>query len=101
DAIAPADCIIHAAPMSHGSGLYGIPHVARGAANVTPESGHFDPAETVDLVNRLSGATFFFAPTMIVRLLQSPALDRLDRARLKTIVYGGGPMYVADLLKGI
>jgi acyl-CoA synthetase (AMP-forming)/AMP-acid ligase II len=87
--------------MSHGSGLYGMPHVARGANNVTPESGHFDPAETVDLVNRLSGATFFFAPTMVVRLLQSPALGALDRDRLKTIVYGGGPMYVADLLGGI
>jgi long-chain acyl-CoA synthetase len=101
DAIAPADCIIHSAPMSHGSGIYGIPHVARGACQVTPESGHFDPAETVDLVNRLPGATFFFAPTMVVRLLQSPALDGLNLANLKTIVYGGGPMYVEDLVKGL
>jgi long-chain acyl-CoA synthetase len=101
DPIAANDCIIHAAPMSHGSGLYGIPHLATAANQVTPESGHFDPAEIVDLVNRLPGATFFFAPTMVVRLLQSPALDRLDLGNLKTIVYGGGPMYVQDLLKGI
>jgi len=101
DTVSAADCMIHAAPMSHGSGIYGIPHVARGASNVTPESGHFDPAETVELVNRLPGATFFFAPTMIVRLLQSPALDRLKLENLKTIVYGGGPMYVADILKGL
>ncbi|MGH7005175.1 MAG: AMP-binding protein, partial [Alphaproteobacteria bacterium] len=83
------------------SGIYGIPHVARGASNVTPESGHFDPAETVALINRLPGATFFFAPTMIVRLLQSPALSSLKLENLKTIVYGGGPMYVADILKGL
>ena len=101
DAIAPGDCIIHSAPMSHGSGIYGMPHVARGACQVTPESGHFDPAETMALVNRLSGATFFFAPTMVVRLLQSPALDALNLANLKTIVYGGGPMYVEDLVKGL
>ena len=101
DAIAPTDCIVHSAPMSHGSGVYGMPHLARGANQVTPESGHYDPAETVDLVNRLPGATFFFAPTMVVRLLQSPALDRMNLANLKTIVYGGGPMYVADLLKGL
>jgi long-chain acyl-CoA synthetase len=101
DTIAPGDRIIHSAPMSHGSGIYGIPHVARGASNVTPESGHFDPAETVALVNALPGATFFFAPTMVVRLLQSPALDALARENLKTIVYGGGPMYVADLVKGL
>ncbi len=101
DPISSSDCIIHAAPMSHGSGMNGIAHVAAAANQVTPESGHFDPAEIVDLVNRLPGSTFFFAPTMVVRLLQSPALDRLKLGNLKTIVYGGGPMYVQDLLKGI
>ena len=47
------------------------------------------------------GATFFFAPTMIVRLLASPALDGADLRNLKTIVYGGGPMYVADLRRAL
>ena len=45
--IAPGDCIIHCAPASHGSGCYGIPHVARGAAQVFPDSGGFDPAEDI------------------------------------------------------
>ena len=31
ETISPADTIIHAAPISHGSGLYGLPHVAKGA----------------------------------------------------------------------
>ncbi|MEI2706715.1 MAG: class I adenylate-forming enzyme family protein [Ilumatobacteraceae bacterium] len=31
DQLMPQDCILHAAPLSHGSGLYGLPHVARGA----------------------------------------------------------------------
>ncbi len=99
DDIAAEDCIIHAAPMSHGSGTYGLPHVARAACQVT--SRHFDPAELVELINHYRGCTMFFAPTMVVRLLQSPALEGLDRDRLKTIIYGGGPMYVEDLLKGI
>ena len=30
DPVLPQDCILHAAPLSHGSGLYGLPHVARG-----------------------------------------------------------------------
>jgi acyl-CoA synthetase (AMP-forming)/AMP-acid ligase II len=101
DAIAPGDCIIHAAPMSHGSGLYGLPHVARAANQVVPESGHFDPAEVLRLIAAHPGATFFFAPTMIVRLLASPALDGADLRNLKTIVYGGGPMYVADLRRAL
>ena len=34
DPVLPEDCILHAAPLSHGSGLYGLPHVARGAVSV-------------------------------------------------------------------
>ena len=37
DTIAPGDAIIHAAPMSHGSGFYMLPHVARGGLNVVTE----------------------------------------------------------------
>ena len=42
DYIEPGDSLIHAAPMSHGSGLYAIPHIARAANNVIPKSGGFD-----------------------------------------------------------
>src|SRR5438445_788351 len=42
DAIAPGDAILHAAPMSHGSGLYIPAHVMRLGVNVIPESGGFD-----------------------------------------------------------
>jgi acyl-CoA synthetase (AMP-forming)/AMP-acid ligase II len=101
DAICETDCIIHAAPMSHASGCVGLAHVARGANQVVPPSGGFDPGEIVELVGHYPGVTFFFAPTMVVRLLASPALEGADMANLKTIVYGGGPMYVADLLRGL
>jgi long-chain acyl-CoA synthetase len=101
DMIAPGECIIHCAPMSHGSGIYALPHIARGAAQVIPESGGFDPAEMLELLTHHKGASLFFAPTMIVRLLDSPALDGADTENLKTIIYGGGPMYVEDLLRGI
>ena len=72
--IAPGDCIVHCAPASHGSGCYGIPHVACGAAQVFPDSGGFDPAEMLDLLQHWPGASFFFAPTMVVRLLNYPGL---------------------------
>ncbi|MDA8255664.1 MAG: AMP-binding protein [Betaproteobacteria bacterium] len=94
DRIAPGDAIIHAAPMSHGSGFYMLPHVARGGLNVVPDSGGFDPAEIYELLQVHRGMTIFAAPTMIKRLVDHPGAD--DCAGLKTIVYGGGPMYVAD-----
>ena len=94
-----SDAILHAAPLSHGSGLYGLPHFAAGAVNVIPESGGFDAAEIFELMERWPNASFFAAPTMIVRLLASPAA-RTPR-KLKTIIYGGAPMYVADCLRAI
>src|SRR5207237_4137001 len=45
DSAAPSDSVLHAAPMSHGSGLYMMAHVARMAVNVVPESGSFEPNE--------------------------------------------------------
>jgi long-chain acyl-CoA synthetase len=99
DRLAPTDAALHPAPLSHGSGLYGLPHFAAGAANVIPESGQFDPVEIFELLERWPNGSFFAAPTMIVRLLASPAA-RPPRG-LKTITYGGAPMYVADCLRAI
>jgi long-chain acyl-CoA synthetase len=99
DRLAPTDAALHPAPLSHGSGLYGLPHFAAAAVNVIPESGQFDPAEIFELLERWPGASFFAAPTMIVRLLASPAA-RTPRG-LKTITYGGAPMYVADCVRAI
>jgi len=101
DQVSEHDSIIHAAPMSHGSGLYGLPHLARGAVQVIPESGGFDPAEFLALIARWPGASAFLAPTMIVRLLTSPALAEADTGNLKTLVYGGGPMYVEDCKRAL
>src|SRR5216683_925090 len=42
-------------------------------------------------------ASLFLAPTMLTRLVHAPETAGADLANLKTIYYGGGPMYVADL----
>ena len=99
DRLSPHDSILHPAPLSHGSGLYGLPHFSAGAVNVIPESGHFDPDEIFSLLEHWSGVSFFAAPTMVVRLLASRAA-RTPR-HLKTLVYGGAPMYLADCLRAI
>ena len=99
DKLAPGDTALHPAPLSHGSGLYGLPHFAAGAVNVIPESGYFEPEEIFELLDHWPNASFFAAPTMLVRLLASPAA-RTPR-KLKTITYGGAPMYVADSLRAI
>lgn len=97
DPVRPQDGILHAAPLSHGSGLYGLPHVAKGAVSVIPESGGVDGAEVAALLGHWPGLSFFAAPTMIKLLTDHPAIRDGDLARLKTIIYGGAPMYLADL----
>ena len=97
DEIAPDDCIVHAAPMSHGSGLYGLPHVARAAKQVIPESGGFDAVEVFELSRRHPGVAMFAAPTMVKRLVDHARAAGPSLEGIKTIVYGGGPMYLADI----
>jgi long-chain acyl-CoA synthetase len=96
ESIAPGDAIVHAAPLSHGSGLYVVPHVAQGAVNVIAESGGFDAVELPGLLAHWNRALLFAAPTMVKRLVRSPALEGAALAHLKCLVFGGGPMYVAD-----
>jgi long-chain acyl-CoA synthetase len=93
DAVMPQDSILQAAPLSHGAGLYGLPHIARGAVSVMPHSA--DGEEIAALLRRWPGTSFFAAPTMVKRLAGSMA--GADLSNLKTIIYGGAPMYLADL----
>ncbi|MFM9915815.1 MAG: AMP-binding protein [Rhizobacter sp.] len=91
---------IHVAPMSHGSGLYILPSVARGARQVVPASGGFDPVEFLDLCDQHPSCGSFLAPTMVQRLrLSVEAGHRNPPKNLRCIVYGGGPMYVDELRK--
>jgi long-chain acyl-CoA synthetase len=101
DTITPDDCTIHAAPLSHGSGLYGLPHVAKAANQVIPVSRGFDIDELVELIATYRGVTSFFAPTMVTRLVNHPTVASMDPTHLKTLIYGGGPMYVEDLRRAL
>ncbi len=99
DPVSPGDAILHAAPMSHGSGLYIMSHVARLGVNVVPESGGFEPEEVLDLFGAWPRTSMFAAPTMVKRLVECPA--DCDSKNIRTIVYGGAPMYVEDALRAI
>ncbi len=92
---------IHAAPMSHGSGLYILPYVARGARQVIPASQGFDPAEFLDLCDAHPGCGAFLAPTMVQRLRVAAEAGGRGPAPLRSVVYGGGPMYVEELKKSL
>jgi long-chain acyl-CoA synthetase len=99
DAVTPGDPILHAAPMSHGSGLYIMPHVMRRGVNVVPESGGFEPEEIFSCFRAWPRTSMFAAPTMVKRLVDSGG--DCPRENIRTIVWGGAPMYVEDALKAL
>ena len=94
--IVGGEALLHAAPMSHGSGLYMVPHVLGMGAQIIPESGRFEPDEILDLTAKRENISFFAAPTMVRRLTVAAEAAGASTPGLKTIIYGGGPMYVAD-----
>ena len=89
--------LLHAAPLSHGSGLYTFTHLLHGAAQVVPESGGFDPDEVLALLEAHEHVSFFAAPTIVKRLIERAAATGSRAPGLQTLVYGGGPMYLADI----
>ncbi|MCZ8250874.1 MAG: AMP-binding protein [Hylemonella sp.] len=105
DGVDPGDAIVYAAPMSHGAGLYAVPHLMAGARHVVPASGGVDPAELHALGCVLGPLSTFAAPTIVKRLVdhaEQAGLQPEDGARAwKTIVYGGAPMYLADIQRAL
>lgn len=101
DPISPLDAALYAAPMSHGAGLYAPIHVRMGARHIVPPSGGFDPAEVLALSASLGPTSMFMAPTMVRRLTDAARAMGSRGDGIRTIVYGGGPMYRADIEEAV
>jgi long-chain acyl-CoA synthetase len=101
DQATPKDASLYAAPISHGAGLYHFPHVRMGGRHVVPESGGFDPDEVLNLARQLDNVVMFAAPTMVRRLVDAAKRRGENGEGIRTIIYGGGPMYLADIRDAI
>ncbi|MCO5145323.1 MAG: AMP-binding protein [Aquamicrobium sp.] len=101
DTPGPGDAALYAAPISHGAGLYSFINVRAGARHVVPESGGFDADEILDLARSLRDVTFFAAPTMVRRLVECARRRGEDGDGIRTVIYGGGPMYLADIEEAV
>jgi acyl-CoA synthetase (AMP-forming)/AMP-acid ligase II len=99
--LGPDDAILHAAPLSHGSGLYALPNIGKGAANIILESKSFDPELVFKSIQEHRVTNMFGAPTMVKVLAESPAAGRYDHSSLKALNYGGAPMLVEDLKEAV
>jgi acyl-CoA synthetase (AMP-forming)/AMP-acid ligase II len=95
----PGEPVLHAAPLSHGSGCVLISCIARGTRNVIFPGRSFDGAQVLETVREAGIRSIaFVAPTQIVVLNRAAAADG-DGAGLplESVCYGGAPMFAEDL----
>jgi len=101
DSVEAQDAALYAAPMSHGAGLYNFMHVQRGSRHVVPVSRGVHETEIFELASKIRNVSMFAAPTMVKRMVEYAKANNCDGDGIKTIVYGGGPMYVADISEAV
>ncbi len=99
DYILAMDVAIYAAPMSRAAGLHNTIHLIKGAGHVCPKTGGFDPLEIFDLAEHFGSAHMIAAPTMVKRMTSAVRLLSHIPSGLRTVVYGGGPLYVNDIIE--
>jgi acyl-CoA synthetase (AMP-forming)/AMP-acid ligase II len=91
--------MLHLGPLSHGSGLYALPHLLRGCEQVILPQ--FDAEAAIERIDRGTRVSTFVVPTTLLRLMQAPGAADLRRDRIGTICYGGAPMYRDDLERAV
>ncbi len=100
--IQPGEVVLHAAPMSHGSGIVALPAVARAATNVVLDTKSFEPKQLFALIQQMKVSHIaFLAPTQIIKMLEEFEPGAFDLSSLKAICYGGAPIYVEHLRSAI
>jgi acyl-CoA synthetase (AMP-forming)/AMP-acid ligase II len=88
--IRPGDTMLHAAPVTHASGSFFLPHLVRGARNVLLPS--FDVGQFVEELSRSRATATFLVPTMLAMVLDQVGDTRLSLPHLRRVCYGASPI---------
>jgi fatty-acyl-CoA synthase/feruloyl-CoA synthase len=86
------DRMLHVAPFYHSAelNLFLTTGTTLGCTHVVP--GVFEPAQTLELLERERIATFFGVPTMYQLLLREPSLAERDLSAWRIGMFGAAPM---------
>ncbi|MGU3584586.1 class I adenylate-forming enzyme family protein [Rhodococcus sp. C26F] len=94
----PDSVMLHAAPITHGSGAFFLPHLVKGAPNVILPK--FTSAAFLEAAQKYRATTTFMVPTMIALLLEDPDTATADLT-LERLCYGGAPIATSVLQRGL
>jgi acyl-CoA synthetase (AMP-forming)/AMP-acid ligase II len=84
------DVMLHAAPVTHASGSFFLPHLVRGAHNVVIPS--FTPGTYLEELERREPETTFLVPTMLGMVLDDPSIGDVRIPQLRNLCYGASPI---------
>lgn len=94
----PGDTCLHVGPISHGSGYLFTPVWIAGGTNVLEPA--FDPAGTVEVMQRHRIAYMFMVPTMVQAMARVPGIDDHDWSFFKAGVISAAPIAPATARRG-
>jgi len=97
--ITSKDVYLALQPLYHGAGLFILSAWIRGLTHVTVP--RYDPETAFDVIEKERVSVIKTVPTVLVRLLNHPDIDKHDLSSLHTIIYGASPMPVDKLKEGI
>ena len=96
--LGPQSVMLHAAPITHGSGAFFLPHLVKGGTNVVLEK--FTPQSFLDAALAHHATSTFMVPTMVAMLLEHPA-TAITPLPLERLCWGGAPMPTTVLQRGL
>src|SRR5690606_18647376 len=93
------DCLLCAAPMTHGAGALLLPTLARGGRVVmTADSS---PGNLLDIVARERVTTTWIPPTLLYKLIDEQKARPREVSALSHLIWGGAAASVARLNEAI
>lgn len=96
--VVPGDPCLHIGPISHGSGYQYLPVWLAGGCNIMVD--HFDPGETIDLIERERIAYCMMVATMLRAIVDCPGAETRDFSSLKCVLIGAAPIHETTALAG-
>jgi acyl-CoA synthetase (AMP-forming)/AMP-acid ligase II len=96
--VLPGDTCLHVGPISHGSGYLFTPVWIAGGTNILEPS--FDPAGTVEVMQRHKVAYMFMVPTMVAAMVEVPGIDDADWSSLKVAMISAAPISPSTARRG-
>lgn len=94
DTPGPGHSIIHLTPLTHGSGMAGLPHLLRGANQVMPGARGLPKLDGVlELIERWPDAVLVLPPVIVDMLARRAAAEPARVSSLRAVLYGSAPMF--------